>query len=199
MEFLFIRTIFASLASFDFLNSIKVFHLPISFPWLVPLVICLASWLFWEKFYKKRFNFPAMMGGLFAFQLSADTLGNAFYLYRKFDWYDKFSHFSGGVTAGALIILILGYLNRKNQWRMGLKTIIIFAVSLAVLFSVFYEFWEYFAYSVLDYKFVITGVTDTTHDLLFDFLGAATSILILTAILKRKGYFPASSIDSSTK
>lgn len=199
MEFILIRTIFVSLASFNFLNSIKVFHLPINFPWLVLFVICLGSWFFWEKFYKKRFNFPFLIGGLFAFQLSADTMGNALYLYRKFDWYDKFTHFTGGVTAGVLVILILSYLCKKNQWRIGIKTLIIFAVSLALLFGVFYEFWEYFAYSVLNYKFVITGLTDTTHDLLFDFLGIITSTLILTAILKRKGYFPVSSIDSRAK
>ncbi len=199
MEFLLIRTIFLSLSSFDFLNSIKVFHLPISFPWLVLFLICLGSWLFWEKVYKKRFNFPTIMGGLFAFQLSADTLGNALYLYRKFDWYDKFTHFTGGATVGALIILTLSYLSKKNQWRISLKTLIIFAVSLSLLLGVFYELWEFFAYSVLHYRFVITGVTDTAHDLLFDFLGATTSILVLTAILKKKGYFLPSSIDSKMK
>jgi ABC-type Fe3+-siderophore transport system permease subunit len=140
-----------------------------------------------------------MMGGLFAFQLSADTLGNALYLYRKIDWYDKLTHFTGGATAGALIILLLSYFSRRNQWRISVKTLIIFSVSLALLLGVFYEFWEYFAYSVLNYKFVITGLTDTIHDLLFDFLGNTASILILTAILKRKGYFSASSIDSSAK
>ena len=199
MEFILIRTFFFSLLSFDFLNSIKVFHLPINFPWLVLFLIGLGGWLFWEKVYKKRFDFPRIMGGLFAFQLSADTLGNALYLYRKFDWYDKFTHFTGGATAGALIILILSYLSKKNQWRINLKTLIIFAVSLALLFGVFYEFWEYFAYSVLDYKFIIAGVTDTAHDLLFDFLGATISILLLTAILKKKSYFLPNVSDSNAK
>lgn len=199
MEFLLIRAFFISLSSFDFLNSIKVFHFPINFPWLVLLLIGLGSWLFWEKIYKKRFDFPRIMGGLFAFQLSADTLGNALYLYRKFDWYDKFTHFTGGATAGALVILILSYLSKKNQWRIGPKTLIVFAVSLALLFGVFYEFWEYFAYSVLNYKFVITGLTDTTHDLLFDFLGITAVILIFSVMLKKKGYFSSNASDSNTK
>jgi len=199
MEFILIRTFFISLLSFDFLNSIKVFHLPIGFPWLVLFLICLGSWLFWEKVYKKRFNFPTIMGGLFAFQISADTLGNALYLYRKFDWYDKFTHFTGGATAGALMILVLSYLSRKNHWRISLKTLIIFAVSLALLFGVFYEFWEYFAYSILGYKFIITGLTDTAHDLLFDFLGIMVAILIFTAMLKKKGYLLPNASDSNAK
>jgi hypothetical protein len=199
MEFILIRTIFFSLLSFDFLNSIKVFHLPLDFPWLVLFLVCLWVWLFWEKIYKKRFDFPMLMGGLFTFQLSADTLGNVLHLYKKIDWYDKFTHFSGGATAGTLTILILSYLSKKNQWKIGLKTLIIFSVSLALLFGVFYEFWEYFAYSVLNYKLIIIGVTDTANDLLFDFLGATISILILSHILKKKGYFSARAIDSKTK
>lgn len=199
MEFLLIRTVFLSLLSFDFLNSIKVLHVPLNFPWLVLFLIGFLTWAFWEKIYKKRFDFPVLVGSFFAFHLSADTLGNALYLYKKIDWYDKFTHFTGGATAGALMILILIYLNRKNQWRINLKTLIIFAISVALSLSVFYEFWEFFAYSVLNYKFLIIGVTDTTHDLLFNFLGAATSILVLTAILKKKGYFSVSSIDSKMK
>lgn len=105
MEFLLIRTIFLSLLSFDFLDSIKVLHIPLNFPWLVLFLISFLTW----------------------------------------------------------------------------------------------AFWEYFAYSVLNYKFLIIGVTDTADDLLFDFLGAATSILVLTAILKKKGYFSPSSIDSKMK
>ena len=199
MEFLFIRTAFLAISSFTFLNSAKILHIPLHFPWLVLFVLSFGIWIFWEKIYKKRFDFPVLMGSFFAFHLSADTLGNALYLYKKFNWYDKFTHFTGGATAGALMILILIYLSKKNQWKINLKTLIIFAISLAISLSVFYEFWEFFAYSVLNYKFLIIGVTDTTHDLLFNFLGAATSILVLTAILKKKGYFSPSSIDSKMK
>ena len=199
MEFLFIRTAFLGISSFTFLNSVKILHIPLHFSWLVLFVTSFGIWLFWEKIYKKRFNFPTIIGGLFAFHLSADTLGNALYLYRKFDWYDEFTHFTGGATAGALIILILIHLSKKNQWRIGLKTLIIFGISLSLSLGVLYEFWELFAYSVLNYKFLIIGATDTAYDLLFGFIGATTSILLLTAIFKKRGYFPLISIDSKTK
>jgi len=199
MEFILIRTFFISLLSFDFLNSIKVFHLPIGFPWLVLFLISFSGWVFWEKVYKKRFNFPMLMGALFAFQLSADTLGNALYLYRKFDWYDKFTHFTGGATAGALMILVLSYLSKKNQWRINLKTLIIFAVCIALSLGVFYELWEFFAYSFLHYRFMIAGITDTAHDLLFDFLGTTVAVLIFAAILKKNGYLLSNASDSNAK
>ncbi len=129
------------------------------------------------------------MGSFFLFQLYTDTLGNVFELYRKFNWYDKFTHFTGGATVGALVILILNYFSKKNQWKISLKTLVIFAISLALSLAVFYEFWEYFAYSVLDYKLMIIGETDTVDDLLFGFIGATTSVLFLITILKKRGYF----------
>lgn len=199
MEFILIRTIFLSLISFDFLNSIKVFHFPLEIPWPVLFLTSLFGWFLWEKFYKKRFDFPLIMGSFFVFHLSADTLGNVLHFYKKFNWYDKLTHFSGGATLGIFSILILTHLNKKNQWRLGSKALIIFAVSLSLLFGVFWEFWEYFAYSVLNYKSVITGLTDTVHDLLFDFLGTTFAVLVLAVILKKKGYLLPKTTDSNTK
>jgi len=189
MEFLFIRTAFLGISSFTFLNSVKILHIPLHFPWLVLFVISFGIWIFWEKIYKKRFGFPMLMGSLFLVQLYDDTLGNAFHLYKKFNWYDKFTHFTGGATAGALMILILIYLNKKNQWKISLKTLAIFAISLALSLAVLYELWELFEYSVLNYKLIIIGVTDTADDLLFGFLGTTTSVLLLITIFKKRGYF----------
>lgn len=199
MEFIFIRTVFLSLLAFDFLNSVKFMYIPLDFPWLVLFLISFLTWAFWEKVYKKRFDFPVLVGSFFAFHLYADTLANTFGLYEKFHWYDDFTHFTGGAMVGALTILVLGYLNKKIQWRLSLKFLILFAISLALSLGVLYEFWEYFAYSVLNYNLIILSVTDTSKDLLFDFIGAATSIILLTFILKRKGYFLPNSIDSKTK
>lgn len=199
MEFIFIRIVFLSLLSFDLLNSVKVLHVPLDFSWLVLFLISFLTWAFWEKVYKKRFDFPVLMGSFFAFHLSADTLANAFGLYGKFHWYDEFTHFTGGAMVGVLTISALGYLNKKNQWKLPLKFLMLFAISLALSLGVLYEFWEYFAYSVLNYNLIILSVTDTSKDLLFDFIGAATSIILLTFILKKKGYFLPNSIDSKTK
>jgi len=189
MEFLFIRTAFLGISSFTFLNSVKILHIPLHFPWLVLFVLSFGIWLFWEKIYKKRFNFPMFMGSFFLFQLYTDTLGNVFELYRKFNWYDKLSHFIGGATTGALVILVLSYFSKKNQWKISLKTLAIFAISLALSLAVLYELWELFEYSVLNYKLIIIGVTDTADDLLFGFLGTITSVLLLITILKKRGYF----------
>lgn len=199
MEFILIRTAFLALTLFTFLNSVKILDIPLHFPWLVIFLISLGIWLFWEKIYKKKFEFPMLMGGFFLLQLYADILGNTFKFYDKFNWYDKLTHFVGGLTIGALCIFILSYFNKKNKWKISLKTLIIFSVCLALSLSVLYEFWEFFAYSVLNYKLLIIGVTDTADDLLFDLIGATTSIWLFSSILNKKGYLFPNSTDSKTK
>lgn len=199
MKFILIRTAFFIVTFFTFLNSVKILHIPLHFPWLVLFLISLAAWIFWEEIYKKRFDFPILMGSFFLFQLYGDILGNTFKLYGKFNWYDKLTHFIGGATIGIFVTLILSYFEKRNQWKLGLKTLIIFAISLALSLAVVYEFWEFFAYSVLDYKLLIIGATDTVDDLLFDLIGATISILLLTFILKKRGYLLPNASDSKIK
>lgn len=189
MEFLLLRTAFFSLSAFTFLNSVKILKIPLHFPWLVLFVVSFGIWIFWEKIYKKRFYFPRLMGSFFAFHLSADILGNAFKLYGKFIWYDNFTHFTGGATFGVLTILVLSYLNKKNQWKLTLTPLIFFAISLALSLGILYEFWEYFVETVLGYH-VVYGVEDLIDDLLLDLIGAITLIIPLAFLLKKRAMIP---------
>jgi len=199
MEFLFIRTAFLGISSFTFLNSVKILHIPFHFPWLVLFLVTLFIWLFWEEIYRKKFNSPSVMGVFLLLQLYADTMGNTFDFYTKFNWFDRVTHFTGGATTGVFAIFALSYFDNKNHWKLSLKTLIIFAITLTLSLAVLYEFWEYFEYSVLNYKLIIIGVTDTIDDLLFDFLGATTFVLLSTTILKKRGYFFPNNSDSKTK
>lgn len=198
MEFFLIRTAFFSLSSFNFLNFLNILNVPLHFSWFILFIVSFLTWFFWEKIYKNRFDFPNIIGGFLTLQLYTDTLGNAFKFYDKFRWYDRLTHFTGGATVGVLIILILSYFHKKNQWNIGLNSLIVFSISLSLTISVFYEFWEYFVYSVLGYKSVITGLTDTSHDLVFDFLGSSLVALVFTVILKKRYYF-SSKLNDSTK
>jgi len=198
MKFILIRVFFLVLVVFAFLNSVKILRIPLHFPWLIIFLISLAIWLFWEQIYRRIFSFPSVMGAFLLFQLYVDTVGNIFDFYTKFNWFDKITHFTGGMATGAFAIFFLSYFDNKNHWKLSLRTLIIFAVTLTLSLAVIYEFWEYFEYSILNYKLIIIGVTDTTDDLLFDFLGAVTSILLLTYLLK-KNYFSPIVADSKIK
>ncbi len=198
MKFFLIRTAFFTLALFALLNSVKVFNIPLNFPWLIIFLITVFIWLFWEQIYRKKFNFPSVMGGFLLLQLYGDTVGNIFDFYAKFNWFDKVTHFTGGATTGVFAFFVLSYFDNKNHWRLSLRTLLIFAITLTLSLAVVFEFWEYFEYSILNYKLIIIGVTDTTDDLLFDFLGAAVSILLLSLFLKNNYLLPIVN-DSKTK
>ena len=199
MEFLFIRAAFLSLFSFEFFNSIKVFKLPLHFPWIFLAVITSGSWLVWEKIYKKRFDFSRLVAGLFLFQLFSDTVaGNIFNFYGKFLWYDRFTHLTGGAIIGVLVILFLSNFNKKSKWNFKLSHLIFFAVSATALIVSFYELWEYFIDAGLGFS-VLIDKYDTPDDILFDLIGAVASISLLAFILRKRGYFSPNSIDSNTK
>jgi len=195
MELLIIRSALAFLATFDFLNFLKIILIPLHFSWLILFFICLLGWLFWELCLKKHFPFSLLLIIFFTVHIYADTLGNAFKFYDKFKWYDRLTHFTAGILAGLFSLSLLFYFNKKNQWQMGFKSLLFLAISISLTLSLSYEFWEYFAYSVLKYKELIIGETDTIDDLLFDLLGGLVSIFLFAPLLK-KNYLPAKGKDS---
>lgn len=183
MEIKLIRYSFAFLFIFEFLNSIKILNFSLHFPWLALALSTLIVWLGWEKIFRKNLYFPKLTGGIFAFHLYSDSLGSILKFYAKFNWYDKFTHLSGGAAIGTAVFLILRYLKEKNNWKLGKKSLIIFSVALALSLCVFYEFFEYFVDANFGYPMVI-GKYDTPRDLLIDFLGITFIILLLNFLLK---------------
>lgn len=184
-----IRFGFASLSSFEFLNSIKVLKFPLHFPWIALTLLSLSIWLFWEKFIKRGSDLPGLIGGLFLFQLYADTLENVFKLYTKFQWFDRLTHFTGGIVLGATAFLTLANLKRKKGWQFDYKFLIISAITLALFFGVLYEFFEFFMTYILKYN-MITDRFDTDRDLLFDFIGTSLVVSLLS-YLKKSELAPA--------
>lgn len=198
MDFFVIRTFFFAISFFTFLNTAKILKIPLHFPWLILFLISFLGWFFWETIYKKNFNSPSIMAGFFLFNIYTDIFGNAFDFYTKINWFDRLTHFIGGTTAGIFSFFILIYFNEKYHWNLSFRAIIIIFSSLALSFLVFYEFWEYFAYSILNYKLIIIGETDTIDDLFFGFLGILNAALISRLFLK-KYYSFAKGMDSKIK
>ena len=180
-----IRLAFASLASFDFLNSIQVLKFPLHFPWLSLAALSLFIWFLWEKFVKARTDSPFLVGGLFLLQLYGDTMGNLFHLYAKFSWFDRLLHFTGGAVLGTAAFLMLSHLNKKRCWNLNYRYLIVFAISLAVFFGVVYEFFEFFITYTLKFD-MITDRFDTDRDLLLDTIGAAFGIGFAALYQRRK-------------
>lgn len=186
MEFIYlIRIAFASLFSFEFLNSIKIFHIPLGFPWAGLALLSFLTWFSWEKLFKDRVDFSISLAGLVIFQLYVNTFGNVFKFYTKFSWYDKLTHFTGEAAVTTTVILILNYLNRKRDWKLKLNLLAVFGFSLSLTLAVFWELYEYF----IDFSFHYSTVADkydTSSDLLYGTIGAAIVTFLFTLIFKKE-------------
>jgi len=178
-----IRTAFASLLSFEFLNSINVLKFPLHFPWIILVLLSSLFWFLWERCFKRKAKHFPLVSSLFLFQLYANTLGNVFKFYTKFVWFDRFLHFTGGAAAGTTLFLGLNYVNKKRNWQLNTNLIILFALSLAISVCAVYEFLEYFIDSMFGYN-MITDKYDTSRDLLLGFVGAVIGIFLISSILK---------------
>lgn len=187
--FYLIRLSFFLLFSFIFLNSIGVLKIPLDFPWMVMLIPIIFAWWFWEEICRKTLILPKLSGFLLVLVVCVEAVGNAFYFFDRFNWYDKTSHFVGGLTIGLIIYLAILFWDKKYSWKLISNFLIIFSISLALTFLVVWEFYEYFIDLVKDSN-MITDKFDTADDLLFGFLGTSVSVLSLAYFLKQRGQTP---------
>lgn len=173
-----IKISFILIFSFTFLNSIGILKFPLDFPWIVITLPTLLAWWFWEKVSRKKLAFPHLTGILLVLLVYGEGIGNVLDFYNKFGWYDKFTHFLGGIAIGLINFLIIFYWNQKYIWKLALNFLIIFALSLSLTIHVSWEFYEYFA-DLLNVKEsnLIPDRYDTVDDLLFGFVGSIISVL----------------------
>ena len=137
MKFVFTRIFFFGISFFTLLNSLNILKIPLHFPWIVLFLIGFLGWSFWELIYKKKFDSPAIMAGFFIFNIYTDTIGNVFDFYHKVNWFDRTTHFIGGITAGMFSFFLLNHFNKKNNWKLSFKEMMVIFSSLALSFLVF--------------------------------------------------------------
>ena len=101
-------------------------------------------------------------------------VGSMFYLYWSLPWFDNVAHFLGGLAIGVLSIwVIYGLILRSTPSSVKVMLTTIFSV---LIIGVGWEIFEHI-YGIAN----PTGgnyVTDTTHDLIADTLGAILAGII---------------------
>ena len=108
----------------------------------------------------------------------ADVFGTAGHLYSNWEHYDKITHFFGtaAVTAGAYDCLrCLRLRGVRSAWVEERFAV---ALGIGVLVGIGWEVWELIGDKVLNTS-RIGGWHDTTNDLIFDTLGALTTVFLL--------------------
>jgi hypothetical protein len=190
----FIRLVFLGLLSFEGLNLVGILKFTLEFSWLGLFVTALFVWLgleFLAHFSRKRYqyNFPIFVFLIPTFNVLLDAIGDTFYLYSKFLWYDQLMHFLGGAAGAAIIFFILHEIFLRRKINLSAKFIAFVAFLASNFFGILYELEEYFE-SFFLHNNRLGDRFDTPDDLFFNMVGALIGILIILAIIKfgKKGF-----------
>lgn len=108
----------------------------------------------------------------------ADVFGTAGHLYSNWSHYDKITHFLGiaAVTAGAYDCL--HRLKLRGVSSAWVEERFAVALGVGITAGIGWELWELVGDKVLNTS-RIGGWHDTTNDLIFDTLGALTTVFLL--------------------
>ncbi len=178
------RILLGALIIFELLNEFGFLHFSLHFTWFGLSVTAIVIWAGLEiiSYFLKALCSKPLTGWAFllaSFSVYVDALGDILNFYGRFGWYDQIAHFSGGMSAGAIILYILMALACGNKLKLGNFGLGFFSLMVANFLGVLYEFEEYFE----DY---FTGShrlgdgPDTVNDIFLNTLGA---FLIISLIL----------------
>ncbi|MBU0612854.1 hypothetical protein KKB10_02450 [Patescibacteria group bacterium] len=130
----------------------------LSLPWFVALAVVFSVWL--------------------------DAIGNFWYLYTKFSWWDDLAHFAGSLSVAVLVYSIFLILREKKTITLSNFHFSTYVFSVAVLVTIFYELTEYFGDLLFEMQRVGARY-DTSSDLTYDVLGALVVVLVGNRISKK--------------
>ncbi len=170
-----IQGLFLLLIAFELLNWLGVLHFHLDFSWL-GLVGTFAG-VFGFLLY---FDPPAVVWGAALFGLTNDAVSDVFDLYNRFNTWDRYVHFTGGLCAGLIAYFILRGLEKRGS--LSFRGAMIAPITIAVVsFAGFcYEYWEFLVDVVyFHHPKELGDAIDTVDDMLLNILGAVTFLLLL--------------------
>jgi hypothetical protein len=110
--------------------------------------------------------------------MTVDVLGTAGHMYDRADFYDKIVHLMG--TAAVTAVIHDLFEHRRWGWRLArANALLVVAVAIGIMVGGIWEIYEVFG----DVIFATArngGMADTTHDMLFDSIGAILAAIVLS-------------------
>lgn len=168
-----------SLMLFEFLALAGVLHIPVDYTVLGLFISSTAALLFFELIYdsflkkrQHRLHWWAVVPPVLMILLDAG--GDFLHFYSRYHPYDVFLHYFGPLAA----TLFLYDVYRALYPKAGRVMMSLFAATSAITFSVLYEIEEYLEDWYFDSN-RFGDKWDTGNDLLMDFLGAMTVVLVI--------------------
>ncbi|PIY96328.1 MAG: hypothetical protein COY66_04240 [Candidatus Kerfeldbacteria bacterium CG_4_10_14_0_8_um_filter_42_10] len=114
-----------------------------------------------------------------------DAMGNFFYFYSRYGWWDDFTHFVGSLSVAITLLYIFFHLNKKGFIKLGRFNLNLFVVSVTMLLVSFYEISEYLGDLLFSTR-RIGERFDTASDLTSNLLGALAVVLVGAVITRKK-------------
>lgn len=184
------RLVFLGLIVFELLNVLKIVTLNTQFTWLGLLVTAIFAFCLLEIVahrYRKnkghRLHWSAWL--ISALALSQDAAGDFFFFYGRFDWWDRFVHYSVSAIVCFLLFAVINafWVDRFEYallFREGrLKLALFLAATSTIALSALYEIEEY-AEDLLFQTHRLGPGVDTADDLLMNVLGVSTTVIFIT-------------------
>jgi hypothetical protein len=185
----FARSVFLGLIIFEFLNVLKIVRLNTQFTWLglfitaVVLFALLETVAYrYEKNKGHKLHWSVWI--IAAYALSLDAAGDFFFLYGRFDWWDRVVHFSTSAIGCFILFAVINafWIDRFSYallFREGrLKLALFLAATSTISMGAWYEIEEYTEDLLFHTNRLGPGV-DTADDLMMNTLGVLTTVLII--------------------
>jgi hypothetical protein len=114
-------------------------------------------------------------------------LGEIYYFYTKFWWWDVFLHTSSGFILGFAGFLLVYVLNEEAKIKLDMSVglMAMFAFAFAVTLGVFWEMVEFAIDLIFSYN-MQNGLVDTMTDLIVDSIGALVISIAGYIYIKRR-------------
>lgn len=186
----FTRAFFIGIIIFEILNFLRVLEFNLQFTWLGLVItsifaLTLLEFIAYKYKQKKGHYLHWSIWLIIAAALSLDAMGDFFFLYAKFPWWDQVVHyFVSAVITFTLFVVISAFWIDKFKYSLlfksgRLKLSLFLAATSTISLSALYEVEEYVEDIFFKTNRLGPGV-DTASDLLFNFLGVASTVIFIT-------------------
>lgn len=184
------RFLFFSLLVFELLNVFKIIRLNTQFTWFGLLITATSAFILLEvvaQRYRqnKGHRLHWIVWIIVVLALSLDAAGDFFFLYGRFDWWDRVVHYGvSAITCFTLFSVINAFWIDRFEFSLlfkkgKLKLALFLAATSTISLSAIYEIEEYTEDLLFHTNRLGPGV-DTADDLFFNVSGVLTVVILIS-------------------
>jgi len=179
------RILFAGLIAIEAASLVGFLHLQGEYNWFGGLILtALVAWAATEAavhftFREQPSRLPFYLPLLPVAAVYFDALGDFVRWYAQFTWYDRLTHFAGGVAVAGLLYTFFKSWMPRHNYPVDHAALAFVTVSVTALIGSLYEIEEYLEDYFRHIAMRLGDGPDTASDLLFNLLGAVLIVVLI--------------------